>query len=256
MWIIIKYIKHILKSFHPKGAGIHSPFIFKLVTQIINNNNKYSCYKSIEIERKRLLKTNKTIDIIDYGTGNNNKRKIKSIAKYSLKQKKQAQLIFRLIKYFSPNNSLEIGTSFGITTCYIAKAAPNSSVITLEGCPKTAQISQEIFKNLNINNIIQYTGKFDSILPNTLSRIQNLDFVFFDGNHTKNATISYFNQCLPFINNNTIFIFDDIYYSKEMLQSWNIIKKNQKVTVTIDMFHLGIVLFKKELSKQNFYIHI
>jgi predicted O-methyltransferase YrrM len=260
MSLVKKYIIHLWKSFHPKGAGIHSPFVFKLVTKVINNNTKYNCYKDIEKERKKLSKNRTMLNVVDYGIGSNhiksNKKQISKIAKFSLKPKKQAQLLFRLIKHLNPNNILEIGTSLGITTCYMAKAANSANIITLEGCPEISKISQDVFNNLEITNITQYTGEFSSTIPKAFSKLETLDFVFFDGNHNKKSTINYFKQCLPFINNNTIFIFDDIHQSDDMEEAWDTIKNHLSVKITIDLFHMGIVVFKKELSKQNFFVRI
>ncbi|PJC61367.1 MAG: SAM-dependent methyltransferase, partial [Flavobacteriales bacterium CG_4_9_14_0_2_um_filter_32_27] len=76
--------------------------------------------------------------------------------------------------------------------------------------------------------------------------------VFFDGNHTKNATLTYFNWCLEKANEQSVFVFDDIYWSEEMKCAWKEIKAHPKVTTTIDLFFLGIIFFNPDLSKEDF----
>ncbi len=252
---ILKFIKYYLLS---KGKkSIHSPFVFHLFTNIILNKNFVADYNKVETIRKELIHNKKTINVTDFGANSSNlfsTKSIKYITKNSAKQAKYAQLLYGLAKHFNPNTLLELGTSFGISTMYQALAVPESKIITIEGCPQTASVAKDNFKKLNLNNIELLTGNFDIVLPQILKNVQQLDYVFFDGNHKKNATLNYFEQCLPLIHNDTVFIFDDIHWSEEMEDAWENIKKYQQVIVTIDLFFMGLVFFKKELSKQNFII--
>ena len=103
------------------------------------------------------------------------------------------------------------------------------------------------FKNVELVN-----DTFDNFLPNHLQKVPQLDFVFFDGNHQKEATINYFNWCVEKAGNKTVFVFDDIHWSGGMTEAWEVIKKHPKVTSTIDLFFVGIVFFNKDLSKEDF----
>ena len=257
--LLFKYLSYKLTARHKYGYGIHSPFIFELLTNIIRNFKPFSCYKDIENLRKILKHSNQIIEVEDFGAGSHilksNKRKIKDIAKYSLTKKKYAQLLFRLVNHFKPQTILELGTSFGITTLYLAKANSKAQVITLEGSKEIAKEAKNNFKKLNVKNINLITGEFDETLPKALSEIKNLDFVFFDGNHRKEATLSYFKQCLPYILNDTVFVFDDIHWSEQMEEAWEEIKKNTQISITIDLFFMGLVFFRKEnYYKQDFRI--
>jgi len=258
MHIAIKYIKHYITSRGPKGYGIHSPSLFKLVTGVIHDFTPFYCYAKIEAERNKLLTSNKQIEITELGTGSKvhkgNTRLISSIAKYSLKPLKQAQLLFRLINHFNFKNILEIGTSLGITTSYLARVNSKAKVITLEGCIEQLNIAKSVFKNLELNNITPIQGSFNETLTQALSKFDQLDFVFFDGNHTKDASIAYFELCLPLAHNDSMFVFDDIHLNPEMEEFWNELKLRPEVKVTLDLFHLGIVFFRKQLTKENFNI--
>jgi len=157
-----------------------------------------------------------------------------------------------LVNHFQPKNILEIGTSLGITTLYIALPDRRNNVVTLEGSIETARIAALNFQMENVSNINVITGEFSKTLPKTIKKLESLDFVYFDGNHRKLPTLNYFEQCLKIHNDKSIFIFDDIYHSKEMKEAWAAIKEHPAVTLTIDLFSLGIVFFIKQPAKQHF----
>jgi predicted O-methyltransferase YrrM len=132
--------------------------------------------------------------------------------------------------------------------------ASTQKVYTLEGCPNTLSIAKETFEVLQINNVETVAGNFDDTLPSLLEKLNQVDFIYFDGNHTKSATLHYFNLALAKANENSLFIFDDIYWSEEMIDAWKIIKADQRVSITIDLYFIGLVFFKKGQAKENFTI--
>jgi predicted O-methyltransferase YrrM len=254
----LSYFNHQLTARNSKGFGIHSPYIFHLVTRIVHDFTPFYCYSDIEKERERLLQNHQTIKVTDFGSGSkalpHTEKKISDIAKHSLKPKTQAQLLFRLLNHFESKSILELGTSLGITTSYLASVSSKSKLITLEGCPEICKQAQQTFSNLNLKNIELITGNINNTLNEALKKLSTLDFVFFDGNHQKDATLNYFQTCLPFKHNNTVFVFDDIHKSDEMTKAWEQIKMHNEVKVTLDLFYLGIVFFKHEFTKQHFNI--
>jgi predicted O-methyltransferase YrrM len=136
----------------------------------------------------------------------------------------------------------------------LAKAAPNAKVITIEGCPATAAIARENLDKLQIQNTELLTGNFDNILPDLLKNSEELDFVYVDGNHRKDATLNYFEWCLPKLSQNSIMIFDDIYWSEGMKEAWAQIKAHPDVSVSIDLFWIGLIYVRKGQAKEDFII--
>lgn len=250
----IYFLSYLLKARHRRGHAIHSPFAFHLVTKVIEEKEPFYCYKKIEKVRGELLKNNQLIPICDFGTGTSSPRAIKDIARYSLKPKKYAQLLFRLVHHSHSRNILDLGTSLGITTAYLASANRSVPCITLEGCPHTATVAQLVFDTCDIKNVTLQIGDINETLPDILKAMDTLDFVFFDANHTKEATLRYFEQCLPKVNERTVFVFDDIYHSKGMKEAWEEIIENKKVSVTFNLFTLGIMYFNPELKKKDYVV--
>lgn len=257
--LAIKYFKYYFNSSNGKGHGVHSPFVFSFITDVLNDKRNFYDYDKIETIRKQLLNSEKELIIEDFGAGSRKgltkKRKVCEIANSSLKPKKFAQLLFRMINYYQPETILELGTSLGVTSAYLASAKPDATLITMEGSASIASIAKSNLKQLNLNNVRVVEGNFDETLSNTLSNIQQIDFAFLDGNHRYQPTIDYFNQVLEKSTENTIIVIDDVHWSKEMEQAWVYIKQHPQVTLSIDLFFIGIVFLRKEFKiKQDFVI--
>lgn len=258
MWFKIKlYILFLFKS--TNKHGVHSPFVFNLITKCFNSKTDLAQKNKFIEVKKWLLKDKTILNVTDFGSGSKvfktNERKVCDISKIAGIRTKNALLLIRLVNYFKPKSILEIGTSVGLSSCALSIGNSNAKIISLEGCKNTSNYATQLFKKFNLLNIEVITGEFDSTLPTTIKN-KSFDFVYFDGNHTKKATLNYFTKCLTTINNESVFIFDDINLSKEMQQAWKIIKDHSKVTVTINTFYWGIVFFRKEQSKQHFTIRI
>ncbi|MEE2953653.1 MAG: class I SAM-dependent methyltransferase [Bacteroidota bacterium] len=205
--------------------------------------------------RNQLLKSEKEIQINDFGAGSNinhsDKRKIKDIVRNSAKNQKFGQLLYKIAQLYKPSIILELGTSLGISTCYLASGNKESNVITLEGCSNTAQIAKNNFEEINQENIEIILGDFSDTLEKKLNKIKSVDLVFIDGNHKEKSTISYFKTILKYSHEETIFIFDDIHWSEGMEKAWQYIKKHKKVSCSIDLFFLGIIFLDKEFKKTH-----
>jgi len=222
------------------------------VTDVIEERTPYYKYGLIEKVRELLLKSEKTVCVENFGTGKSGREKISTIVKKSSKSKGYAQVLFRLVNFYKAKNILELGTSFGLTAMYMAAPDSKSKVVTIEGCKDIAEYAKIGFKRAGFENIHLETGNIDICLPKILSGFKRLDFVFFDANHRRDTTLNYFNQCLAKAHAKSVFVIDDIYWSKEMTQAWEEIKKRQEVRVTIDMFFYGIVLFDTDLQKEDY----
>lgn len=254
-----EYIKYRLKTGHWKGFGVHSPFVFDFINLIVREKRPYYAFSTIEAWRKSLVNSRATIEVDDWGAGskkdNSAKRRISNIARHAALPQKYGELLFRMIEYYQLRNILELGTSLGISSLYLALPNSKAKVVTLEGSSVLSEYALHTFQEVNASNIKLIQGNFDNTLSDALQDFSSIDLVFLDGNHRKEPTLRYFHTCLDKANQNSIFVFDDIHWSKEMHQAWNEIILHPKVTISIDIFRMGIIFFRKESKKQHFTIH-
>lgn len=252
-----KYIRYYFTAANGKGHGVHSPFVFDFIKFIKNDRQQYESSAPIEQCRKRLLRNSQLIEVQDFGAGSTviktKQRRVDAIAASSLKPAKFGQLFYRIVRSYRPATIIELGTSFGISTAYMATANSKAHVYSLEGAPAIAEIAQQNFDLLGIQNIQLIQGDFAHTLPALLSSLDKVDLAYVDGNHRKIPTLDYFTQLLSKSHENSIIIFDDIHWSAEMETAWEIIKAQETVTLSIDLFFIGIVFFKKDFKvKQHF----
>ena len=257
--LFFKYLQYYFTSSNGKGHGTHSPFVFEFITKVLNDKTVYSEYERVERLRNQLLNDNSILNVEDFGAGSSvsktNQRTVSSIARNAAKSKKLGQLLFRMVKFYQPSTILELGTSLGITSSYLALANQDARMITMEGSKEIAEAARKNFRNLEIRNLEIVEGNFDDKLSSVITQLSSIDFVFIDGNHRKEPTERYFKELLAKMNKDSILVFDDIHWSNEMEAAWEAIKNNAAVTCSIDLFFIGIVFFRKEFKeKQDFAI--
>lgn len=248
------YLNHLVKA--RSRHGIHSPFVYDLAVQVLRETGDRPEYEAIERLREDLLDSDQTIRVNDLGAGSRvldlPVRRIADMAKAALKPPHYAQMLFRLTRWCDPGTVLELGTSFGISTLYLARGAENGTVITIEGCPQTNHIACHHFAELKQRNVTPLLGSFKARLPEVLRSVDALDMVYIDGHHLKEPTLEYFEQCLTKAHNDSLFILDDIHWSKGMEEAWEAVKQHPRVTVTIDLYAMGLVFFRSEQARQHF----
>ena len=253
---IKSYLKFLWNS--KNEHGVHSPFVFNLLTKCFYDKKSKPEYSILENYRKTLLENKSFIEVTDFGAGSkvfkSNRRQICKIAKTAGISPKRAELLFRVTNYFQPKNVLEIGTSLGLATSALALGNPKAKIITLEGCPQTGNVAKNHLENFDCKNVDTIITEFEDFLVRTNLQSTDYDLIYFDGNHSKKATLAYFDLLLTTITNDSVWIFDDIHWSPDMEEAWETIKNHPKVTVTIDTFQWGFVFFRYEQEKEHFVI--
>ncbi len=253
---IKSYFTFLLKS--TNQHGVHSPFVYNLLTKCFYTDTAPELKNAFLNYKNELLWMDEKIEVTDFGAGSKyfkgNTRKVSDIAKNAGISNKKANFLIRIVHYFKSENILELGTSLGLSTYCLHLGNSKASIETLEGCPETAIIASNQLHKFGVEPIIKI-GDFKETLPASLQN-KTFDFIYIDGNHQKEPTISYFKECLKSIHNDSIIIFDDIHWSKEMEETWEIIRKNEQVTVSIDTCQWGIIFFRKEQEKEHFIIRI
>ena len=248
------YLGHLVKA--RSRHGVHSPFVYDLTEKVLRPQPALPEHLAIESLRDDLLRSDQTIRVNDLGAGSHvldlPVRRVSDIARTALKGPRQAQLLFRLARYFRPKHVLELGTSFGISTLYLARGADEGVVHTIEGCPQTYRIALHHFEQVRQHNIVPVLGSFQRRLPELLAKIGRLDLVFIDGHHAKQPTLDYFEQCLAHAHEDTVFILDDIHWSRGMEEAWSELKEHPRVTVSADLYDMGLLFLRSGQAKEHF----
>jgi predicted O-methyltransferase YrrM len=258
------FLKHRLTAWNTTGEGIHSPYLFELVRFIMRDENMYYCFADIERRREMMLACEDSVDVIDFGSAGSPEglritRRVCDIAKNHLETPKMGQLLFRIVVWLGqqekrPLQILELGTSLGISTAYLASAGSCNNVLTMEGSEELLKIAQGNWKVLKLENIEWQTGNIDDTLFECAR--EKWDMVYIDANHTFEATMRYAEYLLPRLTEKGILIIDDIHYSSEMEKAWCAIKENPLVTTTMDLFHAGLVFVDPHYLKRHYKIRI
>lgn len=246
---------------------VHSPFVFEWITEVLEDRRNYYAFDAIEALRKKMLQSNTAITLTDFGAGPNgvfegNKAPVlrpttlRKVVRRSGSDARQGARLFRLVNWLHPMHVLELGSSVGISTLYISKAAGNDARMTsLEGCPQSSAIARLNLQTLGVTNVEVITGAFSETLKNVVESYPTLDFVFFDGNHQEQPTLGYVEVCMSKVHENTLLVLDDVHWSPGMEAAWEKIKLHPQVTMTIDCGDFACVFFRKDFkTKQHFQI--
>jgi predicted O-methyltransferase YrrM len=250
------YLKYCLNA--KSAHGVHSPFVYKFITELLENRNEdYYQFMELDKVRKQLLEDDSMIEITDFGAGSkvfkDNKRKISDIARHGISKKKYSELYFKLVNFTNSQFIVELGTSLGLNTLYLSKANTKAVVYSIEGCPELARFAANLFKKQE-TKVFLINNTFENAFPLLLKEIPRLDFLYVDGNHNYDSTLSYFRMALENKHNNSVFIFDDINWNEDMRKAWEEIKANPEVTLSIDLYYTGIVFFRKEQQEKEHFV--
>jgi predicted O-methyltransferase YrrM len=255
--IAARFLRYFVSASNGKGHGMHSPFVFDFIRNVLRNKKGVFPPEAIESLRTALKKDRRSIVVEDLGAGSrihqSRERMIGEIARTSVKSRKYSHLLYRAACHYQPQTIVELGTSLGISTATIAAANPHSKIFTIEGSAAVHAQAKENFRALHLQNIRALQGSFDAVLPDLLPSIPRIDLAFIDGNHRYEPTLKYFRQLLEKCGPASILIFDDIHWSREMEAAWKEIQRHPEVRCTIDLFFPGFVFLNPAFkTKQHF----
>jgi predicted O-methyltransferase YrrM len=251
-WFTVKkYLQYQCRAVN--AYQIHSPFVYEFYTQVIKDRTKYPIYNAVNAIKRKLRQQHERITITDCGSGTyQNSRKLSSIVKKSAQWRPYAELLHKIMKHYNYPEFIELGTSLGFSTVYLATGNPEIQGYTIDACESSLKVAQENFQALNIHNVNIIHGKFETHLDNLLEKMSTSTLIYIDGNHTYTSTMEYFNAILKYKDKLPVLILDDLYYSLEMEKAWQEISNHVSVTLSLDLFKYGIVYFDTRFSKQNF----
>ena len=244
----ISRLIYLRRARHRGGHGIHSPFLFRLITSVIedkSNYPEYKPYKDHQTKAIRLLANfpDPTVNLI-YKRFNLSLSKPKKLYKKIEFPNRFGKLIFRLIREFQPSYIFHYGPTLGVNLTLMAMAKSDCPVYQICDEPEYSLFSGDLIKYSECSNILSLTENQEpSILP-----------PFMVVNHPNNPGLTR-NIVQKYIANpgeNDVLIIRGIHQSLEMYTLWKELIGNNSVRVTIDQFEIGIALFRKGLQKEDF----
>ena len=251
------YLNYLLKSKHWKGHGIHSPFVYEFISQVLYDQKLYPEYEEIQTIRDKLKNITERLPVSELGAGSHEFsgefRSVKDMAGQSSVSHKFGKLLFRMAGFYKSPAIIELGTSIGLSTLYLAKGAPDSRIVTLEGNKAVCDYARSLFQEHRLKNVQAVNGLFDDYLTYLDEKYPDAGLVFIDGNHTREATLRYYHHFANGMKEGFIVI-DDINWSADMQEAWETIKSESSNRVTLDLFFMGIVIFRESITPGHYVV--
>ncbi len=235
---------------------LHSPIVASVAKALIQDRRWYYAFQDVEAIRRKMQRSGVQVNFTDFGAGQaSGTVALRQIVRQSASSRRQGRRLFRLANWLQPTSILELGSSVGISTMYLASAARNARFTTLEGCADCAAIARANLEMLGLQQVDVRSGEFNTTLVPALADLVPVDLVYLDGNHRRAPTLAYFELCLAAAQPNTVFVFDDVYWSAEMTAAWQEIQNHARVTTTVDFFDLSLAFITPDFrEKQHFRI--
>lgn len=160
------------------------------------------------------------------------------------KNRRWGTVLHLLAKNFKSTTVFELGACAGISACYLSTAPNVKKLITVEGSENLAKIAKESLARFS-NEAKVVNSLFDDAIDNELPLPEGkIDYAYIDGHHEKNATIHYFDKLLPYLRENGLVVFDDISWSYDMREAWDILRKRQELSDAMDLGIIGVCILK------------
>jgi predicted O-methyltransferase YrrM len=234
-----------------KAHGINSSTIVEFITEVLYSSCPSSDQEWLDQIRQQLLKLDMVLQVENAGATSkrfkSSSRKLSNMVKLSSVRAKYGELLYRLVQFYQPQTVIELGTSIGLSALYMAKASPESQIVSIEYSASLCRFAQNLARNKHLSNVRVLQGKFDDILPSLAQNFPPPGLVFIDGNHNEKATLRYF-EFFTYYMDKGMLVFDDIYWSKGMYRAWKKIQTDARAVAIIDLFQFGIVFLDKTIT--------
>jgi predicted O-methyltransferase YrrM len=221
------FIRHLLSARSAAGYGVHSPFVFDFLTNVVKGKSDGHVILKVERLRQEMLADRRILRITDLGVGSSGRtgqeRSIHDIASTAPLPARQASLLSRIAASLRGGNSgiiLELGTSLGISTLALSLAAPERRVVTIEGCPELAGIARQNLLRHGALNAEVINMEFGAALDQLKREGRNVSLAFIDGNHRGEALGEYA-RSIRAAGEEMIIVADDIHLNRGMYSAWS-----------------------------------
>ncbi|MFN8398219.1 MAG: class I SAM-dependent methyltransferase [Bacteroidia bacterium] len=256
----LRYLDHLLHS--KTRHGVHSPFVYDFVTQVLPHKGS-ATGRRIEADRREAKRDTSRVEIVDYGAGYGGialpviQKSIAQVVRSSARGRWEGELLRRIVRYYDRKSALELGTNLGFSTRYISDGlSADAELISIEGSEQLSKYAARALGETP-HRLRLLVGEFTQVLRDQIDwgAVQP-DFVLLDGNHRREPTLDYVNFLLPKMAQGGILIVDDINWSAEMAQAWQEVIELERVTVSLDLFHMGVCFLDRPQAKEHFRLRV
>lgn len=234
------------KLFHRKGHGIHSPFVFELVTNVIEQPYPYYGYRDIDLIRLHLRLHDQAITW---------QGKQSSIRRYLHKQaisQKEGELLFRLTNHYKSRSILAVGSSMGLTPLYLTGYAGDLKCIVLESETDVATIASRNIEKKTNSPLRVIQGDYQTTLQEALQQFEQIDCIYLCKELRVEELDNIYHECSPFFHEESILIISGIHSSSAKKNYWEQLCNDPKITVSVDLYKLGLIFFQPKLHKRMY----
>ena len=232
------------KLFCRKGFGVHSPFVFDLITNVIGDTFAYYSFKDISLIRKKLIKKGKSV----FCKGRQLTVK-KAIRQYGTSTK-EGEFLFRLTNRYKPRKIIAFGSSLGLTPLYLSRYDSTVQCVTFESEPDFAKTAARLLKKETNSSLQIRTGSYRELACKITEKFTSIDCIIFDKNIEISDIESIFNHFLPYIHAKTFWVLADIRSSIEKKRFWEQMCRHPRVTVAVDLYQMGLLFVDPKLRKR------
>ena len=236
-------------------------FLWKYVIQSLNRGHKSTLpfdtklkvaeeSRALILLKRRLYTDQCRVPRMDFGAGSryfhHENHTIAQLAGISGASRWSGRFLKSLARHLRPSVVLELGTSLGLSTLYLAEGCdPECRIHTIEGNVVLANRAKVNFEQADYDNITVHIGTFRTILPTLLDRIPNPNLIVIDGDHRSDSLLAYVERCLPYLSDPGWIVVDDIRWSPDMHCGWRALRQYPGVKKSIDTYHYGILEMAK-----------
>lgn len=250
-------LRHLLHA-HSNGHGVHSPLAYDLCVALsaTKRNAELQC-QNLKALRFKLKSDSQVLQDGGYGAGSkvfkSEFRAVKHITRWGISSHSKARILFQLIRFFNPERVLELGTSIGLTTLYLASAQYPRPVHSVEANAAYFEFAKRLHaQHISKLNILFFHSTFETFLN---ANPDVYDFIFIDGAHDYHTTVKLFEYFNLHQGPRQVLVFDDIYWSPQMTKAWKHITENATGHLVLDAFSIGIVI-KNDNLRTGYRYHI
>ncbi|MDF1575736.1 MAG: class I SAM-dependent methyltransferase [Bacteroidales bacterium] len=229
-WRIFKYIWHLFHRRHRKGHGIHSPYLFEFVNGVLFNSKAYQLPSAIAARHLKL-------------------RSESAFVRRSSVSGKSGFLLYRISRWFRPGMIVELGTGAGISTIYLSSGSPETPLHSIEQDKERAALAAQLICRCAPGPVSIHWGEMEEKLEDILTLLPPRFLAFVDGNHHYEPTVAYIRKLIDRAGEESVIVLDDIFWSRGMQRAWKEVLSWPEVRVSIDLFHMGVLLTRKDLNK-------